>query len=427
MGIFVVSCNKEEEKEIATGKTKRTEIRSSVNPTVIDGTLKFESIEDLFQYADELLLLIKDDLDTSNVVNASLETINNDTLNKIQVVVGALKEQFDYTPLYDVSSKDEIGLVVDQYLPGTEFYLIFNSHNEVIIGDEIYVQKHAYEYYMIDKNDNTNRYILRNLDVNELLSIDDYELGIDVFSFDVIVRPRTKECDCSYKLKPTGSFTLTTNEFVLEFSCDHNFIGSSWYIEAYDESNNSYINTFNGTISSLEGNKIYFNIPKSVKKLKLKFCIVMDCGDGLKTECFYPRIDISDICCKKKIDITENHIIPATDIKMVNKVNNGIFFTYYYHLSEIQGRKNSNGKYIRSKLQQWLEVKARNVLCEDFKTDTDYDHCNNCRWNSERIYIDAAQPDTKYGFHLLGDCIFKNTLTSTPHLGVHIITPNYCN
>lgn len=415
--MIYVGCQKEEIKSGTVEQNVTTQLRTTVTPTVENGTLKFETFSDVKNFADELKNQSKvSSPEESNIVH--------------QFYSNFIKE-YNFISLYSLVEKDEIGLVTNNIIGSTEFYLIFNQYHEVIIGNKLYVQKNRYEYYIIDKNDIKNKTILRQLNLGEDLDVSNYNPGIKITTFDKVVVPRTKECDCSFSLEQTNLVLNLNNEFILKISCTNNIVGSSYTIISSDDvkvpGNDSYGQSWEGTISSVSTNSIKLLIPKTVKLLNLKLCINMDCGDGVKQYCFTIKKDLRTACCKKRIDITETHIIPNSGIKMVNKLFNGVSWTYYYHDSEIQSRSESSGKYLKANLKQWLDVSARNQnLCEIFIRDTDYDECNNCKWNGERIWVDAAQPDTNEGFHKLGDCTFKNSLERAGHLGVHAITPDYC-
>jgi hypothetical protein len=421
--MMFVGCQKEEQKNLISENQLSTEIRTTVQPTVENGTLKFNNFQEVVDYVSEVDDILKDELISENSLEVAEE------VNTFKNYSDYLKTNRNFVPLYDSSEKGVDGEISNNILGSSSFYFVFNPYHEIIVGDKLYVQKNRYEYYLINKNDSDNKLILRSLKIGESLGVEHYNSDIDIVTFDKEVVKRTKECDCSFSLEKSNVSSATHDDWILKFSCgDTKIFGKKYTLRVWDQNKNEIVN-LHGTVTSPTKGEITFKVSKATSFLDVKFCLLMDCGDGEKNYCFDIKKDLSSNCCRKKIDIVEDKVIPNSGIKMVNKLHNGLFLGLYFHESRIECRRESDGKRLRANITQTLDVSIRNPNdCLVTQSDSDSDSCNNCTYNQERIYFNSANANgTDWGWQILGDGVFKNTVARAGHLGVHTITPDYCN
>ena len=122
-----------------------TEIRTTVQPTVENGTLKFASEEDAYQYMRQL--------------EQELDNDNNDVLSK-QAAMGftsllsIVKSKEGEIQPEIIENNNDIQVVNDR--TGSIFsapYLnaMLNTNYEIIIGDKVYVHKNHEETWIVPK------------------------------------------------------------------------------------------------------------------------------------------------------------------------------------------------------------------------------------------------------------------------------------
>jgi hypothetical protein len=142
--IIYVGCQKDEQKNLISEDKLSTEIRTNVQPTVENGTLKFSTEEDAYQYMRQL--------------EQELDNENNDVLSK-QTAMGftsllsiVKSKEGEIQP--EITDNNDIQVVNDR--TGSIFsapYLnaMLNPNYEIIIGDKVYVQKNHEETWIAPK------------------------------------------------------------------------------------------------------------------------------------------------------------------------------------------------------------------------------------------------------------------------------------
>jgi len=117
----------------------------------------------------------------------------------------------------------------------------------------------------------------------------------------------------------------------------------------------------------------------------------------------------------------------STGTKVLGRVRSGISMWGLWHHSRIESRSVATNNFLRADLQQWLSAKGRVRPnspinpCTVAVQDTDYDVCDNCRWNIETVYING---DFKH--HKLGDGVFDFKLKRHGNSVFMTIIPEYC-
>jgi hypothetical protein len=422
--IMYVGCQKEEQKILKSEDQLSTELRVNVQPTVENGTLKFETKESAFKYMTYLSDLIQ---------QKEEQELDSETDTK-QTLLSDIEEKLGFRSLYSVSEKDENGYIVNPLFSDVSFNLLLNEYYEVIIGDEIFVHKSNSEYYSIKSSDVTNRITLRKLKINESLSLKDLNPGIKIFEFDnkkTVIR--SKDCDCNLSIRPgvppPGSNVKT---FVLSFDCT-GYTSNNLTYTVYDiNSNRILVPTSNGTVISLNPSPITFNIPSEFNgNFRVEFCIMLDCnGVGPKQYCFNISGTANENCCSKFETIEKAEPFPP-DMEFYSKYQNGtnIFGYYIYGLCGFK-KPGAGGKFFKAKNEIWLNaiyrLRAGNDglldMCTKTGDDNAYDSCKNCKSLSERIYTTQDENHHKNGEVV---CDYRGNRNS--NIGSNHIVPTFCN
>lgn len=429
--LVYVGCNKEEGKELASVSSSSTQLRTTVTPTVENGTLKFNNLEDVFAYMEELSTQIKQ--------LSELGDETSDLVHPAVTISDQMASTLGFSSIYKLNPKDSDGSLINPIFPIDAMNMILNNHYEVIVGNEIYVHKNVTQHFKIQANDAANRAILRNIPPGSEIELVDLKPGIQIFNDGPKeIQAMTKDCDCGLSLELTTGVPLPSidyNAFVLKHGCIGLNSGQTWTVN-WTEIGGSASGTLSGTYNAAANNPnaIFLVVPKSVKEIKVELCIFLSCnGQPLKQYCFDISKSISDNCCKKFQTIDADPVVfQSQGFKLVTQYKNGIAWEMYYHTGKTSIRRLSDNDKLKSKkLEIWANAKNRtapnNVApgpggCVVFETDNDYDSCNNCKDLDISVWANKSLTH-----HKNGDVTFNYRGSRHSSFGATQITPTYCN
>lgn len=416
------SCVKEQVGSLNQNKVNLLELRTIVVPEIENGTMKFNSKEEAFSYMNELTRIMDE--------NKNGDESPEDYINPAISLNSSIKRNYNFSSLYDANPKDEDGFLITSIFPDFEFNLMMNPNYEIIIGDRIYVHKNTTEHYHINKNDIANRDLLRRINPGEFLNRDNNNGGIEIDGPNVDTRT---PCKCTFKLVRTINSNINRNEFILSPNCPKSVTGQTW-VMTWTSSDGLSSGTTTGTVNhvvtpdNLFPNDIFFIVPASVGDFNIKFCLMSDCGDGLKEYCFDHPFVLGDDCCKKLDNSKQvSNSFPDKGFKLVAKYENGSNFWGYYHYGLLRFVSLSTGKQLKAKtLEIWFDATNRTSFIAspscDPRHEKDKDFCRDCKWISENMY-----DDVEHIFHKPGEVVldFKGKRHDTE--GTHKIIPVFCN
>ncbi len=419
--VFVLSCSKDESKR---NKLQESKLRTNVQPILENGTLKFNTKQEAFEYMENLTAILKAGKNGTDSTDAFI--------NPVIDLNNSLKNSLGFTSLFEVSSKDADGNLINSIFPDDAFNLMLNPNYEIIIGDRLYVHKNTSEHYHIAKSDLLNKAELRKITPGGRLDLKYLNDGI------ILVGPEVENrtlCDCTFELTRSKKSNATMHEYNLRFWCSKVLEGQEWKMTWTSPSGNDRgqmngtINNYDVTATNPEPRTITFKVPINVGDFKVKFCVEADCGDGLKEHCFEIPFLYSEECCSDTdTDIPDKFVIFQNEgYKLVATYKNGSNFWGYYHYGHLAFIRLSDGQKLKAKkLEIFFDVTNRTSPstfppCSPF-SETDDDDCTNCKWISENIYAD----DETHNFHKRGDVMlnFKGSRGTT--VGTIQMKPEYC-
>ena len=428
--VIFMGCQKDNASEATLNNSKIVNFRSTANPIVVNGTLKFSKLEDVFTYMKDLSNKIQqmseqsDESDSINIVNPAT-TISN----QLEGLLG-------FRSLYKESIKDGDGNLISPVFSDPAMNLVMNNNYEVIVGDSIFVHKNRSQYFIIKSSDNRNREILRNIPPGGEIDILNLNPDITIINEGPkIIKPRTKDCDCGLSLNafvntnPSG-----TNPFTLTHGCIGLVIGQTWTLK-WTEVGGTQSGTISGTITGVGANQntINFNVPASVKEIKVEFCVFLQCNDQpLKKYCFEISKSIAPPCCEKFQYLTHSEVFGPQGFELFSEYENGVAWLSYYHWGKTGFRNLSpSPNYLKAKkLEIWLHGRNRTAPdntfpgpgpCVIMEIDDDFDSCTNCKSIAENIWGNQHRT-----FHKDGDVWFNYRGTRHSSFGATQITPTYC-
>lgn len=431
--LIYVGCHKDENKELASASSESTQLRTTVTPTVENGTLKFNTLADVFAYMEELSTQIK-----------QLSELGDETTDLVHPAVtisDQMASTLGFSSIYKLNPKDGDGSLINPIFPIDEMNMILNNHYELIVGNEIYVHKNATQHFKIQSNDAINRAILRNIPPGGEIELVDLKPGIQIFNGGPKeIQAMTKDCDCGLSLELQNGVPNHSgnNAFVLRHGCIGLNSGQTWTV-TWTEIGGSASGTLSGTYNSVAGNPnaIVFNVPGSVKEIKVELCIGLVCnGQPLKQYCFDISKSIADDCCEKFQTLDGIPVVfQPQGFKLVTQYKNGIALESYFQTGITSIRRLSdNGKLKSKKLEIWANAKNRTSpepfdikknpfpQCVVFQTDNDYDSCNNCKDVDVTVWAEKHVTH-----HKNGDVTFNYRGSRHSSFGATQITPTYCN
>ena len=139
-GLVYVGCHKDENKGLDNASPVSTQLRTVVTPTVENGTLKFDTDEDVHNF----LMQVESDLKTNENAISDLES------------------SLGYTSLYTAAKNAESLGQSGSVFIDPSLNALLNSNYEFIIGENLVVKKNHEETWLVNLNDEIGKSKLRS-------------------------------------------------------------------------------------------------------------------------------------------------------------------------------------------------------------------------------------------------------------------------
>ncbi len=376
--LIYVGCHKDEVKELDSASPVSTQLRTVVTPTVENGTLKFTDEAHAISFYNYLNEQKK--IDPSALLNLQ-SSLNYQSLTSVNE---GLQDQRNAIFLDDA------------------FNDILNKDYEVIIGNEIRVQKSLGEYYIIDKNDVSSRNVLKALSPGSELSITNLVNDITIvgdsrellkFLPDDLQAAPPSGCECRViieDLKVRGVAVRGNYKFTV--FC-RGFSGTRQVNIDFGDGT-----TTTGTITSQNSTFTVNKFYAIETEVTVKITANLPCGTFTATRLLNP----SRVCCKKFYD---------SGWKEKCDGNNCIWYTLRVFNNSI-GVRSSQGKmesivykngipekkptsFLKIDLESSWRFCEIAAICNIQSDDTTWEQCNDCQKQSEghNNYTPWSDPD----------------------------------
>lgn len=373
-----VGCHKEEGKEVASASPSNTQLRNVVMPTVENGTLKFI-----------------DETHAANFYNYLIEQKNTNPEYSIN-----LRNSLNYQSLASVNEglEDQRNAIfIDD-----AFNDILNKDYEVIIGNEIRVQKSLGEYYIIDKNDISSRNVLKALAPGSEISITDLENDIRIvgdsresikFEPDDIQAAPPSGCECRVFIEDARvNGIVVKGNYKITVFC-RGFTGSRQVTIDFGDGT-----TATGNITPQNPNFTFNKLYSTESEVTIKITANLPCGKFTATRTLNPSKnccnDFYDSGWKEKCDGNKciSYALKVFNNSLGVRSSQGKMEAIDY----INGlRTNPITSFLKIDLESSWRFCEIAAICNIQSDDTTWDQCNDCRKYSEghNNYTFWSNPD----------------------------------
>lgn len=401
MGLFalalVSSCNKDERPESSISN-QTSSVRTLIEPSSENGTLKFETKEDAKNYLDQIDLNMAEE-------DEGISFVNN----------------LEATKTYQSLFTENINNPNNRLFNDNSFNAIMNRNYEVIMGNSIFIQKHPDEIYEIDKGDIANRDLIRTLAPNQKLDLTQLNPGIRVTGDDEVFYKTTDYyCGCTIKV-----IKDRTRPYIISLVI--NCAG-----QVLDPNANLEVQWGDGSFSTAKMTKntpvLSSNFPITLTKnygaesggiRNITVTIPMNCGTGTKNEVFNYSFDINETsCCDGAANGSGNKRVGEYEMYWEYDYRN----TAWGKRSKmtIKGYKwtGNNKDKFKADLEVDVNNDVRNNSCLIYNESND-EGCTNCYEVTDRRYFNNKK-------NINGDLRLNYNFLKHGSSIMHFVTPTIC-
>ncbi len=350
--MIFIGCQKEEIKSGETPQKVTTELRTTVTPTVENGTLKFNTKEDVAKYLKEISPLFEEEI--------------------------PFKHNFGgFTSLYDKSMEGDF----QPYFLDDRLNSMLNDNYEIIIGDRIFVKKNLEETWSVLKSDHTGINKLRLKNPGTYFNVEDdsesfiMEDGdkIEVFSI-LSCKAKIRIID---KTVPNPNFPILSTSNGINTYCVEVFGVQGGNVESIT------VNWGDGAVTTSKFNQCHTYLNPG------DFLITVSVKLTCSSTPFTSKRLVSPfkICCNLKSKDKKEVVV--SDLKMRASYERKTFLNSYYWLAKTESFSIGNNP-VNAKLTSQITALFRDHSnCNEKSNEGDSDTCNSCRskkvdlWHNE--------------------------------------------